>query len=240
MMTVTGLCAPACAGGLPPGFVYLREVAPSIEQDMRYAGPQNFTGKPVPGYGAAECVLQRGPAEALKRAQEKAQARGLSLKVYDCYRPLRAVHAFTAWARGPEDGRTRYYYPHLKKSQLVPAYIAPQSAHSTGAAIDVTLVSTAPAPNPKPGPAASSCTETGEGRDGALDMGTAFDCFDPKANTSSPLATAEQRKNRALLMTILQSAGFHNYPGEWWHFSYDAANDSRRYDFPITPLAGQR
>src|SRR5215475_8879023 len=93
----------ACAGaeGLPQGFVYLRDVAPSILQDMRYAGPENFTGKPVPGYDAPECILKRSAAEALTRAQENAQQRGFSLKVYDCYRPARAVRAFLAWAEAP-------------------------------------------------------------------------------------------------------------------------------------------
>ena len=80
---------------------------------MRYAGPDNFTGKPVPGYGAAECVLQAAAAKALARAQVEAQRLGLSLKVYDCYRPVRAVRAFVAWAAAPEDGRTKHYYPRL-------------------------------------------------------------------------------------------------------------------------------
>ena len=54
---------------LPPGFVYLRDVDSSIAQDMRYATADNFTGRPLPGYGAAECVLRREAAEALKRVQ---------------------------------------------------------------------------------------------------------------------------------------------------------------------------
>ena len=128
------------------GFVYLRDVAPSIVQDMRYATENNFTGKPVPGYDAAECVLQRSAAEALKRAQEKAESLRFSLKVYDCYRPVRAVRAFVAWAAGPEDGRTKRYYPRLDKSQLVPGYIAPQSQHSTGLAVDLTLITASGAP----------------------------------------------------------------------------------------------
>ena len=101
-----GCAIGARADELPQGFVYLRDVAPSIAQDMRYAGPDNFTGKPVPGYGAAECVLQAAAAKALARAQVEAQRLGLSLKVYDCYRPVRAVRAFVAWAGAPEDGRS--------------------------------------------------------------------------------------------------------------------------------------
>jgi len=219
---------------LPQGFVYLRDVAPSIVQDMRYAAANNFTGKPVPGYDAAECVLKRGSAEALKQAQEKAEKLGYSLKVYDCYRPARAVREFVAWASAPENGRTKRYYPHLNKSQLVPRYIASQSQHSTGTAVDLTLVPAA-APLQEEAGEGKDCTAAGLGKDGSLDMGTAFDCFDPKANTASPLVTAEQRKNREVLKRIMEGAGFKGYAAEWWHFSYPAANGKQRYDFPIEP-----
>ena len=85
-------------GRLPSDFVYLRDVDATIEQDMRYAGWRNFTGKPLPGYGAAECVLRRDAAQALKLAQDDLRGSGLSLKVYDCYRPQRAVNAMANWA----------------------------------------------------------------------------------------------------------------------------------------------
>ncbi len=226
----------ARADGLPRGFVYLHDVAPSAVQDMRYATPDNFTGKPVPGYGAAECVLKRGAAEALQRAQEKAQAQGFSLRVYDCYRPVRAVRAFLAWAAAPEDRETKRYYPHLRKSQLVPGYIAQQSGHSAGAALDLTLIPAAAAGSS--GSGAGTCTEPGSEDAASLDMGTAFDCFDPKANTDSSLATPAQRKNRGLLRRIMESSGFKNYPAEWWHFSYGGAG-LRRYDFAIEPRPAQ-
>jgi len=225
------LAVAARADELPQGFVYLRDVAPSIVQDMRYAGPDNFTGKPVPGYGAAECVLQAAAAKALARAQVEAQRLGLSLKVYDCYRPVRAVRAFVAWAGAPEDGRTKHYYPRLNKSRLVPGYIASQSQHSTGFAVDLTIV-----PATAPGKADGDerdCTAPAAG-DGSLSMGATFDCFDAKANTASPLATPAERKNRRLLLRIVEGAGFKNYAAEWWHFSYPGGG-SRRYDFAIGP-----
>ena len=228
-----GGCAIAArADALPQGFVYLRDVAPSIAQDMRYAGPDNFTGKPVPGYGAAECVLRRSAAEALARAQEKAKSLGYSLKVYDCYRPVRAVRAFVAWAAAPEDGRTKHYYPRLRKSRLVPEYIASQSQHSTGFAVDLTIVPASAAAGKAEGDD-RDCTAPGAG-DGSLSMGAAFDCFDAKANTASPLATPAERRNRGLLLRILEGAGFKNYAAEWWHFSYPGGG-SQRYDFAIGP-----
>ncbi len=231
------LAGPASGAGedeLPHGFVYLRDVAPSIAQDMRYAAANNFTSKPVPGYDAAECVLQRSAAEALKRAQEKALSLGYSLKVYDCYRPVRAVQAFVAWAAAPEDGRTKRYYPRLDKSRLVPGYIASQSQHSTGFAVDITLF--LPAAAPEDAPEAQDCTAPALEREGgnSLDMGTAFDCFDPRANTASAAVTAKQHKHRELLLSILEGAGFKNYSAEWWHYSYPGAG-RRSYDFPIRP-----
>src|SRR5271166_1653402 len=176
---------PLEASEMPRGFVYLHDADPSIIQDMRYATANNFTGKPVPGYEAPECILQREAAEALRRAQDAAKAKGYSLKVYDCYRPIRAVQAFMAWAASKTDG-TKRYYPHLRKSQLVPEYIASQSGHSTGASLDITLVPLAPAPAGVQHADRDCTAASGQpGEDGSLDMGTSFDCLDPKANTES-------------------------------------------------------
>src|SRR5687767_231928 len=102
------LATPAQAQRLPPDFVYLRDVDPSIVQDMRYAGSDNFTGRALPGYDGLECVLRADAAQALKRVQATLAPSGLSLKVYDCYRPERAVRAMARWSRSPEDGTTRY------------------------------------------------------------------------------------------------------------------------------------
>jgi zinc D-Ala-D-Ala dipeptidase len=226
----------AAAEKLPAGFVYLRDVAPSIVQDMRYAGSDNFTGKPVPGYDAPECILKRGAAEALRRAQENAGKLGYSLKVFDCYRPVRAVRAFLEWAAAPDQGRTKRYYPHLKKSQLVPGYISPRSQHSLGIAVDLTLVPLSA--TPQPAGEEKDCTDVRKD-EGGLDMGTAFDCFDPKANTDSPSITPEERKNRQALRGIMEGAGFKNYAAEWWHFSYPAGGGEQQYDFPIEPQPGQ-
>src|SRR5947209_6502950 len=79
---------------LPAGFVRVRDIDKTIVQDIRYATAANFTGAPVPGYQAGECILLREAAEALKLVQRDLRPSGLSLKVYDCYRPVRAVKAF--------------------------------------------------------------------------------------------------------------------------------------------------
>ncbi|MFD0987645.1 M15 family metallopeptidase [Methyloligella solikamskensis] len=224
------------SGTLPEGFVYLRDVAPSIRQEMRYAGPKNFTGKPVPGYEASECILARPVAEALKAVQADLEADGLSLKVYDCYRPTRAVDAFVGWAKAPDDPQAkRAYYPNLTKGALFPNYIATRSGHSRGATVDVTLV-------PRDAPEGAidtsqrvACTQADPGDD-SLDMGTSFDCFDTKANTAAPGLTADERRNRQRLVDVMAAPGFKNYPKEFWHYTFKPEPyPSTYFDFPILP-----
>ncbi len=229
---------PLRAEAMPKDFIYLRDIDPSIQQDMRYAGSDNFTGKPVPGYDAAECVLVREAAEALKAAQAELKSMGLSFKVYDCYRPARAVAAFVAWQKLPDDPKAKLvHYPDLPKSALFPEYIATRSSHSRGATVDITIV---PLDAPvKAGPAQESddvaCTYQTPTED-SLDMGTGFDCFDPKANTDAPGLTEEQRHNRALLVEVMSRHGFQNYPKEIWHFTFQPEPyPDTIFDFPIEP-----
>jgi D-alanyl-D-alanine dipeptidase len=134
--------AAVAQGRLPPGFVYLRDVAPSIAQDMRYASDDNFTGRPLPGYDAPECVLRRDVAQALARVQTDLAKQSLGLKVYDCYRPTRAVRAFARWSQTPDPAPpTKRFFPTLEKRTLFAyGYIAAVSAHSTGNAVDLTLI----------------------------------------------------------------------------------------------------
>jgi zinc D-Ala-D-Ala dipeptidase len=228
----------AQAGEAPNDFVYLRDVDPSIEQDMRYAGSNNFTGKPVPGYAAGECMLVRQAAEALKGVQAELKAKELALKVYDCYRPARAVAAFVDWAKEPDDPAAKQtYYPALPKSGLFPDYIATRSSHSRGATVDLTIVPSHDARDLDIDRARDSlpCTEQ-EPSDNSLDMGTAFDCFDPKANTDAPGLTDEQSRNRKLLVEVMGRHGFENYPMEIWHFTLvGEPYPDTIFDFPIGP-----
>jgi D-alanyl-D-alanine dipeptidase len=234
------LSAPA-AEPMPKGFVYLRDVDPSIEQDMRYAGADNFTGKPVPRYGAAECVLVRQAAEALQKVQADVKKRGLALRVYDCYRPTQAVAAFVAWAKKPADARTKaMHYPNLENSVLFPDYIATRSGHSRGATIDLTLAPLEAADTPdREGPCTAPQDKAAP--DGSLAMGTTFDCFDPKANTDAGGLTSREIENRQLLREVMAARGFKNYPYEWWHYTFEPEPFPDTYfDFPIVPRQEDR
>ena len=231
--------AAAAQRALPAGFVYLRDVDPTIAQDIRYADSDNFVGRPLPGYEAAECILRRDVAAALKRVQADLAASGLSLKVYDCYRPMRAVRAMAAWVNdGRSEAVTKRFFPKLPKSSLLRAgYIASRSRHSSGTTIDLTLMRTAAAVPAAFDPAAAygPCTAPLAQRspDNAVDMGTSFDCFDPASYTASAAISTEQRRWRRVLLEAMRKQGFANYNHEWWHFSYAGSAGAPAYDFPI-------
>ena len=226
---------------LPPGFVYLRDVDSSIQQDIRYATGDNFTGRPLPGYGAPECILRREAAEGLKRVQADLARENLSLKVYDCYRPTRAVRGMAAWAHDDGDNEaTRRFYPAVHKRNLFAlGYIAAQSRHSTGTAVDLTLVRlpVMPAERFEPTARYGACNGPVARRapDNSIDMGTSFDCFDVKSYSMSGAITPEQRRWRGVLNAAMHRHGFANYFREWWHYSYTGAAEPRAYDFAIGP-----
>jgi zinc D-Ala-D-Ala dipeptidase len=224
-------------GTLPDSLVYLRDVDPTIAQDIRYASSNNFVGRPLDGYEAPECILRRDVAMALAQVQKDLAASGLGLKVYDCYRPTRAVRTMANWANdGRLGGATKRFYPKLQKNTLFGSgYIASRSAHSTGTAIDLTIVDMPPAQVAKFDPAATygPCTGPVDQRspDNSLDMGTGYDCFDLTSWTSSGGISAEQHRRRMQFVSAMRRRGFSNYRREWWHFTYGAPY--AYYDVPI-------
>lgn len=235
VMTTAKLgCAVADAGEtLPPGFVHLRSVDETINHAIRYAGELNFTGKPVPGYEAAECVLTKDAANALKKAQSALGPQGLGLRVFDCYRPKRSVAAFVRWAERKDDRQDlrQRYYPHHSRKALFPAYIARRSGHSRGSSVDLTLIDLSK-PNSGDEPLRDGC---GPHRGGVeLDMGTGFDCFDAASRTDAPALPGDARKNRMKLLQLMREHGFRNYTGEWWHFTFrDEPFPHTYFDFPV-------
>jgi D-alanyl-D-alanine dipeptidase len=232
-------------GTLPAGFVYLRDVDPTIAQDIRYAGTDNFVGRPLAGYEAAECVLRRDVALALQRVQADLAGSGFALKVYDCYRPARASRAMAQWAMdGRDAGRSKRFFPRLEKSSLLAGYIASVSRHSTGTAVDVTLIEPARPSAAAFDPAATygPCIAPAAQRapDNSLDMGTGFDCLDVNSRPRSTAVGPEHQRRRALLMAAMAKRGFQHYHREWWHFTFATAAPGPHYDFPIRPRRAAR
>ncbi|MGN9813300.1 M15 family metallopeptidase [Micromonospora sp. BQ11] len=220
--------------------VVLSDVDPRILTDIRYATAHNFVGRPIAGYSEPLCLLTRTAAEALRRAQDAALAHGRSLKVYDCYRPQRAVDEFVEWARQPGPGRMRAeFHPRVAKSDLfAKGYIGAPTSHSGGSTVDLTLVDVPPRSQPAfdPGQPLVSCIAPPQQRfaDNSVDMGTGFDCFDPLAHTGSKEVTGAARDNRRMLGRLMSDAGFVNYDSEWWHFRYrDEPWPGRYFDLPV-------
>ncbi|MEX1829324.1 M15 family metallopeptidase [Luteibacter sp. CQ10] len=198
------------------GLTDVRSLVPDIDEDMRYAGADNFTGAPVDGYRAPKCFLRTAAAKALAAVDADLRGEGYRLRVWDCYRPARAVAAFVRWAGDLSDVRTKAaHYPNLGKDKLLGEYIAPVSGHSRGATVDLTL------------------TRCDGGHCVPLDMGTDFDVFDPLAHTDDPRITAAQRANRQRLKRAMQAHGFVNYPAEWWHYSLPAAASAAIFDVEV-------
>src|SRR6201985_3736613 len=213
----------AHAEPLPGGFVYLRDIDPTIIQDIRYPSSNNFVGRPLRGYEAAECIVRRQVALELKAIQQELAKRKLSLKMFDCYRPARATADMLAWSRDGKDTGRRFNPAIGKRDLFALGYISPYSQHSTGAALDLTLVDLAADNSASFDPAKSyaDCTAPVDKRapEGSIDMGTGYDCTDLKGHTNSNAITPEQRKWRRELIAAMASQGFVNYWREWWHFS---------------------
>ena len=186
---------------VPSDFVEVVTVMPDLLVDARYAGTDNFTGQRVPGYESRCLMLTQAAAQALHAVQLAVAGDGLSLKVFDAYRPQRAVDFFLQWTRSSDDLRLKAaYYPAINKAELFAlGYLVQHSSHSRGSTVDLTLVN----------------TSTGV----ELDMGTNFDFFDERSRPDSMAVTDEQRKHRLLLSTLMMQQGFVPLEAEWWHFT---------------------
>lgn len=183
----------------PADFVDVSTLVPGLVVDMRYFGAHNFVGAKVDGYEAPVCVLTRQAAAALAAVQRDLSSRGLGLKVFDCYRPVRAVSHFVRWARDPDQRTKEEFYPDIDKRALFrEGFIASRSGHSRGSTVDLTLVRL-------PG-------------DEELDMGTHFDLLSYRSSNRGKV-TPQQGANRKLLADAMRARGFLPYDKEWWHFT---------------------
>lgn len=198
------------------GFVDAARTVPGLAVEMRYAGAHNFVGRRVDGYEAPVCLLTREAAEALAGVQAEFAASGLGLKVFDCYRPQRAVADFARWAADLSDQSTKAeFYPNVDKTRLFElGYIAERSGHSRGSTLDLTLIDLA----------------TGA----EVDMGSPFDLFDTRSWPSDETVSATARANRAMLADVMRRHGFRPLREEWWHFTLDGEPHPDTYfDFVV-------
>lgn len=197
-----GLSSFVVLKNLPDGFVYIKDVIPDVVLDIRYAGNNNFIGEPIKGYMEARAIISEPAAEALKKVQQDLKQEGYGLKVFDAYRPQRAVNHFIEWAEDPADTlKKREFYPDVDKNDLFElGYIASRSGHSRGSTIDLTIID------------ADTKKE--------LDMGGPYDLFGEISHHDSTEVTSEQKQNRELLKNTMMKYGFQPYAQEWWHYTY--------------------
>ncbi|TXH68952.1 MAG: peptidase M15 [Thiothrix sp.] len=188
---------------LPKGFVRLSTYAPTIIRDLRYFGSNNFLGETVDGYLNNEAILTTAAAKALIQVQAALAEFGLGLKIFDAYRPQRAVAHFLRWEQTPEDPTiAERFHPDLSKSELfAQGYIAKRSSHTRGSTVDLSLVNLQATAQPE------------------LDMGTEFDFFGQASAPHYPKLNPEQRANRLLLKLVMERYGFQGFDLEWWHFT---------------------
>ena len=194
-------CAPSIAGELPEGFVYLKDIIPDIEIELRYYTDDNFIGERIDGYLNSKCIISKKAALALKKVQTDLKRFGLGLKIFDAYRPQCAVDHFVRWAKDLDDKKmkTKYYPTVLKENLFKEGYIAAKSSHTRGSTVDVTIITL------------NSKKE--------LDMGSGFDFFSSRSWPDDSSMTASQRAHRMLLQTLMNSHNFERYEKEWWHFT---------------------
>ena len=201
---------------LPDGFVYISELIDNIDEAIPYATEDNFLGQIVDGYLAPKAILSQQAATALVNVQHAVNTQGLSLKIFDAYRPEQSVKHFLRWIDEDESPTLKQrFHPSFSKIQLFEeGYLATQSAHSRGSTVDLTLIS----------------QETGQ----ELDMGTEFDFFGRASWTSYQKLSSKQKNNRRILQEVMKKNGFQPFELEWWHFTLiDEPFPDTSFDFLV-------
>jgi D-alanyl-D-alanine dipeptidase len=201
----------------PSGFVLLSDYVPHMIQEIRYFSTYNFIGERIDGYEEPCAILTAEAARALKAVSNELFVLGYRIKVFDAYRPARAVKQFVLWGIEDTDNRMKpYFYPYLNKQDLfAEGYIAKLSSHSRGSTVDLTLLD----------------MKTGK----EVDMGSPFDLFSEKSHPDYTDITDEQYDNRMLLQHVMIRNGFVPINCEWWHFTLkDEPYPDTYFDFPVS------
>lgn len=201
----------------PSGFVLLADYVPQIVQEIRYYSTYNFIGDRIDGYEEPCALLTIEAARALKAVSSELIVQGYRLKLFDAYRPACAVKHFVLWGIEDQDIRMKpYFYPELEKQELFArGYIAKQSSHSRGSAVDLTLL------------------DMKSGKE--LDMGGPFDLFSERSHPDYRDISAEQYDNRMILRRAMLRNGFRPIDCEWWHFALNNEPYPDTYfNFPVS------
>lgn len=190
------------------GFVDVQSVAPDIQVSLMYARADNFTGQ-VLYADLREAYLHPKAARALAKAQQllKESHPELSLKVYDAARPMHIQQRMWNVVAGTSKA---IYVSNPKNGG---------GLHNYGMAVDLTL-----------------CDVKGD----TLPMGTIIDYLGEYAHITHEaelverrLLTAEAKRNRELLRSVMRQAGFRPLSTEWWHFNFITRAEAKARYKPI-------
>ena len=197
-------------------FVLITDAVPDVILEIRYFSTYNFVGDRIDGYEEPVALITKEAAKALKEVSDEMVEKGYRLKIYDAYRPQKAVTNFVNWAKDLDDTRMKeYFYPDLTKDVLFPqGYIAEHSGHSRGSTVDLTLFDMK--------------------AEKELDMGGTFDFFGELSHPDYKGITDEQYANRMLLREVMLKHGFKPLVEEWWHFTLkDEPYPDTYFTFPV-------
>ncbi|MBR4461858.1 MAG: M15 family metallopeptidase [Erysipelotrichaceae bacterium] len=197
-------------------FVLITDAVPDVILEIRYYSTYNFIGDRIDGYEEPLAFLTKEAAQALKEVSDELVEKGYRLKIFDAYRPQKAVDHFMRWAQDFDDTRMKqYFYPELEKDVLFPlGYIAEHSGHSRGSTVDLTLF------------------DMNSERE--VDMGGTFDYFGELSHPDYMDITEEQYENRMILREAMLNHGFKPLEEEWWHFTLkDEPYPNTYFTFPI-------
>jgi zinc D-Ala-D-Ala dipeptidase len=195
----------------------------AISEEFAFADPHVYQALGAPYGERSPFYLRLGVLERLQIAQSHLQQiqPHWRILVFDAYRPIAVQQFMVEYTLAQQVTERGWQSDTLTRSQhdelmaIVLQFWALPShdpktppPHSTGAAVDVTLID----------------------QDGnAIDMGGAIDEISPRsfpnyyASGSSsmlPERAEEFHAHRQLLQQIMTDSGFQQHPNEWWHFSF--------------------
>lgn len=190
------------SNSLPKGFVYIDEIIDDVYIDIRYSYDNNFIGEKINGYNQSVAIGTKELALALKQVQNDLRHFGYGIKIFDAYRPQKAVNHFSRWSTNDDVLMKDLFYPNIEKRDLFKeGYLASKSGHSRGSTIDLTIIN----------------LKTKK----ELDMGTTYDFFGVESSYDYSGLTYEQSSNRLLLFSVMKKYGFKHFINEWWHFTLE-------------------
>lgn len=203
-------------------FIFLKEILEYAQYEVRYNSDDNFIGEPISGYQSNDLILTRQAALALKKVEESMIKKGYCLKIFDTYRPQRAVNNFVSWSKIADDTLMKAsYYPEQDKRKLFQlGYISTRSGHSRGSTIDLTLADLV----------------TGA----EIDMGGPYDFFGAISHHTYSNLTNAQLSNRRILKDAMWNAGFRSYSKEWWHYTLNGEPHPKQYFDFLVPITGAK